>query len=119
VNFSRFGGLGQHRTPIGFSGDTARKWDTLAYQTYFTPHAANVGFGWWSHDIGGFSASPVDDVFHTSGPELYLRCESADRPTVLSVARCRLSPLSHAPPTDCICLCARHASHVAHILIIQ
>eukprot|EP01049_Picozoa_sp_SAG25_P012743 SAG25_NODE_1794_length_2325_cov_1.529650_1_plen_79_part_10 len=79
MNFSRFGGLGQHRTPIGFSGDTARKWDTLAYQTYFTPHAANVGFGWWSHDIGGFSASPVDDVFHTSGPELYLRCESADR----------------------------------------
>ena len=52
---------------------TDRKWDTLTYQTYFTPRAANVAFGWWSHDIGGFSASPVDDVFHTEGPELYLR----------------------------------------------
>ena len=24
-------------------------------------------------DIGGFSGNPVDDVFHTEGPELYLR----------------------------------------------
>ena len=24
-------------------------------------------------DIGGFAGSPVDDVFHTEGPELYLR----------------------------------------------
>lgn len=37
INFSRYGGRGQHRTPIGFSGDTLRRWDTLAYQTYFTP----------------------------------------------------------------------------------
>jgi alpha-glucosidase (family GH31 glycosyl hydrolase) len=73
INFSRYGGMGQHRTPIGFSGDTLRQWDTLTYQTYFTPRAANVAFGWWSHDIGGFSGSPVDDVFHTEGPELYLR----------------------------------------------
>ena len=55
VNFSRYGGLGQHRTPIGFSGDTERQWGTLAYQTYFTSRAANVAFGWWSHDIGGFA----------------------------------------------------------------
>ena len=73
INFSRYGGLGQHRTPVGFSGDTLRQWDTLTYQTYFTPRSANVGFGWWSHDIGGFSGSPVDAVFHTEGPELYLR----------------------------------------------
>eukprot|EP01052_Picozoa_sp_SAG31_P038532 SAG31_NODE_5169_length_2702_cov_1.711103_5_plen_222_part_00 len=46
INFSRYGGLGNHRTPVGFSGDTLRKWDTLAYQTYFTSRAANVGFGW-------------------------------------------------------------------------
>lgn len=32
-----------------------------------------MAFGWWSHDIGGFSGNPVDDVFHTEGPELYLR----------------------------------------------
>jgi len=57
INFSRYGGLGQHRTPIGFSGDTHRQWDTLTYQTYFTPRAANVAFGWWSHDIGGTETS--------------------------------------------------------------
>jgi hypothetical protein len=49
INFSRYGGLGNHRTPTGFSGDTLRKWDTLEYEIYMTPRASNVGFGWWSH----------------------------------------------------------------------
>ncbi|MEO7908855.1 MAG: TIM-barrel domain-containing protein [Roseiflexaceae bacterium] len=51
--FSRWGGLGNHRYPIGFSGDTVVSWKSLAYQPYFTATAANVGYGWWSHDIGG------------------------------------------------------------------
>ncbi len=51
--FSRWGGLGNHRYPIGFSGDTYVTWDVLAFQTYFTATAANVGYSWWSHDIGG------------------------------------------------------------------
>ena len=51
--FSRWGGLGNHRYPIGFSGDTHVDWPTLAFQPYFTATAANVGYGWWSHDIGG------------------------------------------------------------------
>jgi alpha-glucosidase (family GH31 glycosyl hydrolase) len=51
--FSRWGGLGNHRYPIGFSGDTVVSWDSLAFQPYFTATAANVGYGWWSHDIGG------------------------------------------------------------------
>jgi alpha-glucosidase (family GH31 glycosyl hydrolase) len=51
--FSRWFGLGNHRYPIGFSGDTVVTWDSLAFQPYFTTTAANVGFGWWSHDIGG------------------------------------------------------------------
>jgi alpha-glucosidase (family GH31 glycosyl hydrolase) len=51
--FSRWGGLGNHRYPIGFSGDTVITWDSLAFQPYFTATAANVGYGWWSHDIGG------------------------------------------------------------------
>lgn len=64
--FSRWGGLGNHRYPIGFSGDTYVRWKTLAYQPYFTATAANVGYGWWSHDIGGHM---MDDLT----PELYLR----------------------------------------------
>ena len=51
--FSRWCGLGNHRYPIGFSGDTVVTWESLAFQPYFTATAANVGYGWWSHDIGG------------------------------------------------------------------
>ncbi|MCB9430565.1 MAG: SCP2 sterol-binding domain-containing protein [Ardenticatenaceae bacterium] len=51
--FSRWGGLGNHRYPIGFSGDSVVTWESLAFQPYFTATAANVGYGWWSHDIGG------------------------------------------------------------------
>lgn len=29
---SRYGGLGNHRSPIGFSGDTLRLWDTLDFE---------------------------------------------------------------------------------------
>ncbi|MBN2471658.1 MAG: DUF5110 domain-containing protein [Anaerolineae bacterium] len=64
--FSRWGGLGNHRYPIGFSGDTYIAWSTLAFQPYFTATAANVGYGWWSHDIGGHHLGIED-------PELYLR----------------------------------------------
>ena len=64
--FSRWGGLGNHRYPIGFSGDTIIEWSSLAFQPYFTSTAANVAYGWWSHDIGGH--------FRVDGtPELYLR----------------------------------------------
>lgn len=51
--FSRWGGLGNHRYPIGFSGDTYVNWPTLAFQPYHTATAANVLYSWWSHDIGG------------------------------------------------------------------
>jgi alpha-glucosidase (family GH31 glycosyl hydrolase) len=51
--FSRWGGKGNHRYPIGFSGDTFISWRSLAFQPYFTTTASNVGYGWWSHDIGG------------------------------------------------------------------
>lgn len=64
--FSRWGGLGNHRYPIGFSGDTIILWRSLAFQPYFTSAAANVAYGWWSHDIGGH-------FFKDGTPELYLR----------------------------------------------
>lgn len=60
--YHRWGGLGNHRYPIGFSGDTTISWASLAYQTYFTANAANVGFGYWSHDIGGFRGSIENDA---------------------------------------------------------
>ena len=64
--FSRWGGLGNHRYPIGFSGDTHVDWDSLNFQPTFTATAANVGYSWWSHDIGGH-------MFGTEDAELYAR----------------------------------------------
>jgi len=51
---SRYAGLGGHRYPFGFSGDTIATWKSLNFQPYFTANATNVGYTCWSHDIGGF-----------------------------------------------------------------
>lgn len=51
--FSRYAGPGSHRYPVGFSGDTFATWRSLGLQPYFTSTASNIGYGWWSHDIGG------------------------------------------------------------------
>ena len=64
--FHRWGGLGNHRYQIGFSGDTASVWESLAYQPYFTATAANVLYGYWSHAIGGHVPGVVS-------PELFTR----------------------------------------------
>lgn len=64
--FHRWGGLGNHRYQIGFSGDTISVWDSLAFQPWFTATAANVGYAYWSHDIGGHMPGAVD-------PEIYTR----------------------------------------------
>ena len=53
VILSRYGGPGSHRYPVGFSGDTFATWASLDFQPYFTSTAANIGYTWWSHDIGG------------------------------------------------------------------
>ncbi len=63
---SRYGGLGSHRYPLGFSGDTVMSWKSLEYQPYFTANAANAGYTWWSHDIGGHMLGVQDE-------QLYLR----------------------------------------------
>ena len=58
LTFSRYAGVGSHRYPIGFSGDTVITWASLDFQPYFTATASNVGYGWWSHDIGGHFFGP-------------------------------------------------------------
>ncbi len=63
---SRYAGIGSHRYPIGFSGDTSISWKTLELLPYFTSTSANCGYTWWGHDIGGHHLGTKDD-------ELYLR----------------------------------------------
>lgn len=63
--FSRFSGPGSQRYPVGFSGDTLITWEALAFQPYFTATASNIGYGWWSHDIGGHMGGGWDDELTT------------------------------------------------------
>ena len=58
---SRYAGPGSHRYPIGFSGDTVMSWESLKFQPYFTATSSNIGFTWWSHDVGGFMLGISDD----------------------------------------------------------
>lgn len=57
---SRYAGPGSHRYPIGFSGDTVISWASLDFQPYFTSTATNIGYTWWSHDIGGHMQGSKD-----------------------------------------------------------
>lgn len=63
---SRYAKIGSHRYPLGFSGDTIISWKSLDFQPYFTANASNVGYTWWSHDIGGHRSGAKNN-------ELYLR----------------------------------------------
>lgn len=65
LTFSRYAGPGSHRYPVGFSGDTVISWDSLDFQPWFTATASNIGYGWWSHDIGGHMMGVKDDELAT------------------------------------------------------
>jgi alpha-glucosidase (family GH31 glycosyl hydrolase) len=65
--YHRWGGLGNHRYQIGFSGDSYITWKSLDFQPYYNMTASNVLYGYWSHDIGGHMG--VDKI----DPEMYVR----------------------------------------------
>ncbi len=62
---SRYAGIGSHRYPLGFSGDTYITWDSLDFLPYFTATASNAGYTWWSHDIGGHMHGYSDSELYT------------------------------------------------------
>jgi alpha-glucosidase (family GH31 glycosyl hydrolase) len=65
MTFSRYAGPGSHRYAVGFSGDAVVSWASLAFQPEFTATAANIGYCWWSHDIGGHTRGVRDDELAT------------------------------------------------------
>ncbi|GAD99827.1 alpha-xylosidase, putative [Paecilomyces variotii No. 5] len=67
---SRYAGPGSHRYPVGFSGDTVVSWKSLSFQPEFTATASNIGYGWWSHDIGGHISGNRDDELVTRWVQL-------------------------------------------------
>lgn len=64
--FSRYSGPGSQRYPVGFSGDASSTWASLKFQPEFTATASNIGYSWWSHDIGGHNYGVRDE-------EMYMR----------------------------------------------
>ncbi|KAK2591817.1 hypothetical protein QQS21_010485 [Conoideocrella luteorostrata] len=65
IIFSRYAGPGSHRYPVGFSGDSIVTWESLKFQPEFTATASNIGYGWWSHDLGGHMGGFRDDEMAT------------------------------------------------------
>lgn len=85
LTFSRYAGPGSHRYPVGFSGDTVISWASLAFQPEFTATASNIGYGWWSHDIGGHLWGVRDDELTLRWAQLgvwspILRLHSSNNP---------------------------------------
>jgi hypothetical protein len=85
--FSRYAGPGSHRYAVGFSGDTVISWASLAFQPEFTATAANIGYCWWSHDIGGHTRGVRDDELATRWLQLGVfspitRLHSANNPFI-------------------------------------
>src|SRR3954447_14150485 len=85
LTFSRYAGPGSHRYPVGFSGDAVVSWASLDFQTEFTATAANIGYGWWSHDVGGHIHGVRDDELATRWVQLgtfspILRLHSSSNP---------------------------------------
>lgn len=88
---SRYAGVGSHRCPAGFSGDTHMDWAFLDLMPWFTATAANVGYGWWSHDIGGHQGGERDE-------ELYLRWLQFGVFSPINRLHCCFSPVVSKEP---------------------
>jgi len=63
MSFSRWGGWGDHRNPIHFSGDDKGCWEMLAFIVPFTVQSGNSGCFYWAHDLGGFWGAKDDELF--------------------------------------------------------
>ena len=90
---SRYAGVGSHRYPIGFSGDTTISWKTLELMPYFTAIATNIGYTWWGHDIGGHHLGIKDD-------ELYLRFLQFGVFNPINRLHCTSSPIVTKEPWE-------------------
>lgn len=87
MTFSRYAGPGSHRYAVGFSGDAVVSWASLAFQPEFTATAANIGYPWWSHDIGGHTRGVRDDELATRWVQFgvfspVMRLHSANNPFI-------------------------------------
>lgn len=91
--YHRWGGLGNHRYQVGFSGDAVISWKSLDYQPYFTATASNVLYGYWSHDIGGHLSNG-----NGIEPEMYVRwLQFGALSPIMRTHSCKNSSLNKEP----------------------
>ncbi len=64
-SYSRWGGWGDQRHPIYFSGDAQGSWRMLGFEVPFTADSGNGGCFFWAHDTGA--------IFGPRDPENYTR----------------------------------------------
>ena len=62
AGYSRWGGWGDHRHPINFSGDARSNWDVLTFEVKLTQTSGNAGCYYWAHDIGGFAGETQPEL---------------------------------------------------------
>lgn len=62
AGYSRWGGWGDHRHPINFSGDARGNWDVLKFEVKLSATSGNQGCYYWAHDIGGFHGGTVPEL---------------------------------------------------------
>ena len=63
LSLARWGGLGDQKHPLEFSGDTGGTWEELQFQICMTPVSANAGCCYWSHDLGGFFSGRDGEIY--------------------------------------------------------
>jgi hypothetical protein len=99
----RWGGLGCHRFPVGFSGDVYPSWESLAFQPYFTLSAANVGFGYW---VRTWVLVAYSRVQHPCYPARLLSCAPGGLDRVpASISQDRLAVQCFCVHRRCAALC--------------
>lgn len=62
ANYSRWGGWGDHRHPLYFSGDARGNWEVLAFEVKLSQTSGNQGCYYWIHDTGGFHGGTVPEL---------------------------------------------------------
>lgn len=60
---SRWGGIGDQKYPIHFSGDIKSTWETYVFEIEFTVRSSNSGCYFWTHDIGGFFGGQDGELY--------------------------------------------------------
>lgn len=63
IVFARSATAGSQKMPVHWGGDNSSNFDSMAETLRGGLSLGVSGFGYWSHDIGGFEGTPDPDVF--------------------------------------------------------